>query len=131
VLLRAYLLHKKGRLPKDIYQEIDALFTDLQSGEFKDNEDEPVLRQALTQDLQEILKKYQGNDLTLDPLEDYVEDLYDWWNRQDGDEDWGDEDLDDEKLDPAADALLRALKSRRAMQDDFPAAPALPEGLQR
>jgi hypothetical protein len=110
VLLRAYLLHKKGKLPEELYQEVDKLFTDLHSGAFKDDVDEPALRQALTQDFEDVLKRYQAGDLTVDTLQDYIENLYDWWNREDGQEDWGDEEK--VQLDPQSQILFDALKRR-------------------
>jgi len=129
VELRAYLLFKKGKLPKDAHQELSQLFKDLQDPKFQNDEDIDALRQALGTDLQTVLQKYQADDMSLQEVQEYIENLHDWWNREDGDEDWGNdnEDENEKEIDPAADALLRALKSRSAMQDDFPAAPALPK----
>jgi DNA-binding transcriptional regulator GbsR (MarR family) len=133
ILLRAYLLSKKGKLSSDVYAEIDELFTIMQQGREQDDADFIALQKALENDLQEQLKKYQAGQITQSEIEDYVQDLHDWWYQEDGYEDWGDDDDQTvtASLDPAADALLRALKSRSVMQDDFPAAPALPESFKK
>ncbi|NBP02075.1 MAG: hypothetical protein EBU90_18480 [Proteobacteria bacterium] len=146
VELRAYLLFKKGKLSQDAHQELSELFKDLQDPNFKDDEDIQALRQALGNDLQTVLQKYQADDMRLEEVEDYIENLYNWWNREEGQEDqedlnddwddyWNDDEDDDDeivqdqKVDPAADALLRVLNSRKPLQNDFPPAPALLEGL--
>lgn len=109
------------------------MFKDLQDPKFQNDEDIDALRQALGTDLQTVLQKYQADDMSLQEVQEYIENLHDWWNREDGDEDWGNdnEDENEKEIDPAADALLRALKSRSAMQDDFPAAPALPKSFKK
>lgn len=133
VELRAYLLFKKGKLSKDAHQELSQLFKDLQDPKFQNDEDIEVLRQALGTDLQTVLQKYQADDMSLQEVQEYIENLHDWWNREDGDEDWGNdnEDENEKEIDPAAEALLRALNSRESLQDDFPPAPALPEDFKK
>lgn len=127
VELRAYLLFKKGKLSQDAHQELSELFKDLQDPKFQNDEDIDALRQALGNDLQTVLQKYQVDDMSLQEVQDYIENLYDWWNREDGDEDWGNDNQDEKEIDSAADALLGALNSRESLQDDFPPAPALPK----
>lgn len=133
VELRAYLLFKKGKLSQDAHQELSELFKDLQDPKFQNDEDIDALRQALGNDLQTVLQKYQVDDMSLQEVQDYIENLYDWWNREDGDEGWDDSanQIDEKEIDPAADALLGVLNSRESLQDDFPPAPALPEDFKK
>lgn len=131
VELRAYLLFKKGKLPKDAHQELSELFKDLQDPKFQNDEDIDALRQALGTDLQTVLQKYQADDMSLQEVQEYIENLHDWWNREDGDEDWGNDNQDEKEIDSAADALLGALNSRESLQDDFPPVPALPEDFKK